>query len=367
MGKVAILADVHLGLGTRSDDIFWALNVVSEHCKRNNITEIIIIGDLFHDRESISVGVLCQAFDFFRQCKADGQTWIAFPGNHDMFLKHSWSINSLRPLSDHLTIIEDVKLLKLDDRRFWILPFIYSESAYMKILEHIETMYEPGDVLLTHIGVKSSTLNVCFLIQHWSFVDFSNSKFDRIYAGHFHLHHQVGRNVWYPGSLIPFKFDEGDSTHGFYEYDLVSGEHEFKDIWEVGSVISPNTPMPPQYYTILDQTILQEDCSHVKNNMLRIALTKHYSVSEKDELQTIASNLGAKRTTFLELNETKSHVSTVSDEDSDKLQLTDLFQEWVDSDNIEATSLQRNFLLRLDREIREAGDEIYSALSDDEV
>ncbi len=215
MSKIAITADIHFGVQGRTTDILWACKVLREYCKIFNISTVIILGDLYHNRSSIDIDIMCVTANFFEECaeKYD-QKWIVFPGNHDMYLRHSWEVTSLVPLRKHLTVIEDVKLLTLDDKRFWILPFIQHERSYMKVLKAIEQQYEKGDILLTHIGVRGAILNTCFLLKDWSHVEFEHSKFERVYTGHFHSSQNVNEKVWYPGSLIPFKFDEGDVPHG---------------------------------------------------------------------------------------------------------------------------------------------------------
>ena len=254
------VADVHLGYAGRSRDILWALGVVRRYCQEHGIDTIVVLGDLFHDRQHLSIEILCGAYDFFRAAKVEyGQQWIAFPGNHDMFLKHSWDINSIRPLGEILTIIDDVKLLTIDDKRYWILPFVYSESAYMRILERIEKQASKEDVLLTHVGVNNAIQNVCFLLQRWSMVTFIQSKFDRVYAGHFHLQQQVSTNLWYPGSIIPFKFDEGDHEHGFYVYDQDANEHEFVDVFAEGRRLEPAVFTPPQFHTFSAELLDSSD------------------------------------------------------------------------------------------------------------
>ena len=96
------------------------------------------------------------------------------PGNHDMPLRNSWEVNTLKPLNKLLTIIDEIKIIKLYDQRFWVVPFIHYESVYLQILEQIHKQYELGDVLLTHVGVHNATLNECFLIKNWSKVYFPN-------------------------------------------------------------------------------------------------------------------------------------------------------------------------------------------------
>lgn len=350
-------ADIHLDVGSKTADVLWALDVLRLYAAEQDIDTAIILGDLFHDRESVPIDAMCEAYLYFIKCKETGLNWIGFPGNHDMFQKHSWDFNSLRIFSKVMTVINGVKLLALDGRRFWILPFVYSESAYMEILGEIEKQYQSGDVLLTHIGVRSAELNRCFLLQDWSHVDFTKSKFDRVYTGHFHLHQQVGDNVWYPGSIIPFKFDEGDSSHGFLVYDLITRQHELIDIWEAGKRLKPDTTPPPQFCTYLDSLLGSKREEDVSNNMVRIMLTQETNQHERDTIRTKMMDLGARQVTFLENYEKEDEEATPCD---DAVPLEHLFSTWIDANPTKIKHLNRGVLLRMDAEVRQLGDEIYA-------
>ena len=223
MSKILITADVHFGLSGKLDDILWAMRTMREYAHNHKISTVCVLGDLFHDRESLNIEALSKSYQFFEEAHSKyNQNWIVFPGNHDMYLRNNWEINSLQTLERVAQVVEDIKLIKIDGRRFWIVPFVHYESVYMKILKAIEEKWKPGDVLLTHVGVNNATLNECYLLKHWSIVDFDQSKFDRVFTGHFHCHQNVGanQNVWYPGSPIPFRFDEGMVPHGFLVYNL---------------------------------------------------------------------------------------------------------------------------------------------------
>jgi len=356
MTKIAILADVHLGISNRQKDILWALNTIKKYCTKVNIQNIIILGDLFHNRQSLDIDVLCAAYNFFKDTKEHGQTWVAFPGNHDMFLKHSWDINSLKPLSEVLTIIDSVKILKINNCRFWILPFIYSESSYLKILQKIEQQYKTGDVLLTHIGVCAAKLNICFLLQQWNLIDLSLSKFHRIYAGHFHLKQQVGNNLWYPGSIIPFKFDEGDSPHGFYIYNTETNDHEFINIWDIGLEESP----APQYKNLHGDYLEEKKSEDIHNCNIRIAATKDYSPHEKQKIRERLVEMGARYVVFTDILREDDDVRLDPNEEGEAIKIEDLFEKWYDIDTRGTKELQRNLALKLNREIIQEGNEIYT-------
>ena len=355
--KIIIAADTHFGVQGRLDDILWSVRVMREYCRLADINTVIIAGDLFHDRKSIDIEVMSKTCDFFEETQEKfNQQWIAFPGNHDMFLRHSWDINSLRAMSKHMTIIEDIKILKINDTRFWILPFITYEKSYMRVLDKINEQYQEGDILLTHIGVKGAVLNSCFLLKDWSTVSFENSPFHRVYTGHFHCQQQVGENVWYPGSLIPFKFDEGNISHGFYVYDLDDDSHKFINIWKAGAKFFPDEPAPPQFLTITDDSIEQITSEDVSGNLVRIALSRDYAHSDKQEFKDHIINLGAKAVRWMQLKEKQTEIKP----QETALDNRDLFVTYVESDNKGTKELNLKILKKLNEDVMKEGDEKYA-------
>lgn len=348
-------ADIHLGTGSRLHDILWSMRTIKEYAVKHDIDTIVVLGDLYHDRDSLSIDVLCESFDFFREARKAGQQWIAFPGNHDMFLKHSWKYSSLEPLRDLITVIDDVKLLKLDDRRFWILPFIYSESAYMRVVSRINERYEEDDVLLTHIGVKTAIQNICFLLQSWSVVDFSKTKFDQVFSGHFHIQQNLD-NLWYVGSIIPFKFDEGDVSHGFIEYDLDDRTFEFVDIWKAGKEVGIDGSPPPQYKTFYDELIEEKTEKDVNNCIIRIAITRDYSPNEKNEIRQKFLDMGARKITFFDIIDKEINIEKITHY---TVPASRLFLKWLKQDEDNLASYNKGLLKKLNCEIMQEGDEIY--------
>jgi DNA repair exonuclease SbcCD nuclease subunit len=268
------------------------MDIIRKYANQNNISDVIILGDLFHDRVSLSIDVLNEVYDFLNLAVHDGQTWWSYPGNHDLYLKNSWKINSLHIFQKVINIIEDVQTINIGDVIFHILPFIHYESEYMRVLKDIEAKLDNSKkphILLTHIGIKGATLNQCFLLKNWSVVDFTNSTFDKVFAGHFHCHQDVGK-VTYPGGPIPFNFDEGAVEHGFIVYDTDTNTHEFIKTFEICKQFAP-LYKPPDYLTILDED-LPQSLDIVAGNNVRVMLTKAYT---NNELMTIKNTLRDKR------------------------------------------------------------------------
>ena len=352
---IALLADIHLGFSNRTHDIMWALNTMRNHYLKSGIDTIVILGDLFHDRSHVSIEVFNAAYDFFKESKEKfKQTWIVLPGNHDMFLKHSWKISSIRPLGEVVTVIDTVKILEVDNTRYWILPFIHSEAAYMQVLTRIEEQHKEGDILLTHIGVADSVKNICFLLQNWSLVSFAKSKFERVYAGHYHINQQVGKNVWYVGSLIPFKFDEGDSEHGTILIDR--NNHKFTSVWDAATNLGDNSKPAPQYHTFHESLLTNKTDSDV--NLIRIATSHDYTPQECHDVRHRLMDMGAIKVTFVNFD--KEKIDSTTSDIIEPIKMENLFQSWFDSDTKGTANLRRNLALRLNREIVTEGDEIYT-------
>lgn len=331
MSKVLITADLHFGLPKKLDDILWSVRTIREYAKQNDIEIVFVCGDIFHDRVNYNIEVLNAAYNFFDETRKMGQEWIAFPGNHDMPLRHTWSVNTLKPLNQVLTVIDDIKMLKIDDHRFWVMPFIHYESVYMKVLKNIEEQYEDRDVLLTHVGVNNASLNECFLIKHWSVVDFTESKFDRVFTGHFHCHQGVGerKNVWYPGSPIPFRFDEGMVPHGFIEYDLETQDVEFVEIFELGLLEGGR---PADYITVTDDMLEEIDIEDFAGDNVRVKLNRDYS---RDELLSMRKNLEDVGVQSVKLNKAKEEKVDLASGAKNSLSLyapEEMFNRWLEHD-----------------------------------
>lgn len=362
MPKIAICADVHFGVPGRLADIEWSMRTIREYCRLAGIEVIIILGDLFHDRRAIEIDVLNTAISFFEKAANEyNQEWVVFPGNHDMFLRHSWDINSLALLRKHLTVIEDIKLCQIYDQRFWILPFITYERAYVKVASKIQRMAHPDDILLTHIGVRGAILNTCFLLKDWSEVAFWKNEFYRIYTGHFHSRQQVNENIFYPGSPIPFKFDEGDVPHGFYVYDTVQRDHKFIDIWKAGSKFFPDETPPPQMITLDLPSLEGLDTSVVKHNLIRIAVDRDMTMNEKSSIRETLLQAGAKGVRWMDLTKKIQSQDIIS-----AAPTRDLFKSWVEQDEKGTQKLNKGLLYTLNQEIMTMGDQLYTVEAADD-
>ena len=95
--KIGCFSDVHIGL--YQDSSAWhniSLNFAEWASKKYldaGINDIIILGDVFHNRTEISVSTLDVAKKFFDYFK-DFNVYI-LAGNHDSFYKDNSKVNSI--------------------------------------------------------------------------------------------------------------------------------------------------------------------------------------------------------------------------------------------------------------------------------
>lgn len=319
--KVLITADVHYGIPGKTHHSNWAMKVIREYAAKKSIDVILVLGDLFHDRNSISVDALATVHDFFDVAvNKYNQRWVVLPGNHDLYLKNSWDVTSLKHLSNMIDIIGDVKLLNIGGRSFWVLPFIHYESVYMDVVKSINNKASTDDILLTHIGINGAKLNECFLMKNWSIVNFDDTKFASVFTGHFHCHQNVGK-AWYPGSPIPFRFDEGLVDHGFIEYDVDSNTFEFVKIFDNKHLITDECA--PDYLTITESQIE----SDFTNSHVRVCLDSDYTSNGLSELRSKLIGRGALSVKWMKAKQDKN-VDKINVDVTKK----DVFAKWLEYD-----------------------------------
>lgn len=336
--KIIISADIHFGVHGKCDDAITAMSAMTQYARSNNIETIFILGDLFHDRTSLKIDILYKVYQFFLAESKD-LNFITFCGNHDMYLRNSWKSNSISHLCKLITIVDGIRLIRVNEQRFWVVPFIHHEEVFMKALTAIEKQYEYGDILLTHVGVNNAVLNECFLLKNWNIISFEQSRFDRVFTGHFHCYQKVGENVWYPGSIIPYRFDEGVVDHGFLVYDIETRSHEFIKTFDICG-----DNRPPDYVTMVDDHI---DLSLASRNHVRIMLSRNYTNNEKSTIRTQLMDSGAIDVSWISPNEKDIEISkTINISNND---ISTLFERWLDHDK--PTKLDKALLSSLNTDI----------------
>jgi DNA repair exonuclease SbcCD nuclease subunit len=222
--KIGLFSDIHLGLGQGSDQ--WhniSLNFAkwaSEVFKNKGIEQILIPGDIFHNRSEIGVNTISvakQFFDYFKDFKLFIST-----GNHCCYFKNNSTINSI-------SILDGWSNIKIFDKTPAILS--YKDKKISMIPWGIEYDQIPeSDICIGHFEISSFYMNSFKVCEHGMESKDLFKKAPLIISGHFHKKddrkYDNGRIV-YLGSPYQHNFGDVGDARGIYILDLEKNELEF--------------------------------------------------------------------------------------------------------------------------------------------
>jgi DNA repair exonuclease SbcCD nuclease subunit len=255
--KIGCFSDIHLGLGQDSkewhDIVINFAEWASNEYKKNNIEDIIIPGDIFHNRSYISVETLSVAKKFFDYFK-DFNVYIS-TGNHDCFKKDTSDINSISILDGwkNINIAEnEIKQLETtNNKKICLVPWGVSLKDVPKT-----------DIIFGHFEIDSFYMNSYKLCEHGlSYKELFNHA-PLIISGHFHKKdHRKYENgeIVYLGSPYQHNFGDTKDSRGIYILDTTSNTFQF---------IENN--ISPKHYKITINEDLSEDI--IKNNFISLVI-----------------------------------------------------------------------------------------------
>ena len=222
--KIGCFSDIHLGI--YHDDKTWhdiILNFAkwaSDFYKKNNIKDIFIPGDIFHNRNEIGVETLHIAKQFFDYFK-DFNVYIS-AGNHDSFLKHESIINSI-------SIFDGWNNIKIIDKECLTVNTENKKICFVPWGTPIDEI--PNcDIIFGHFEINSFYMNnykVCEKGINSSDL-FKKSKF--IISGHFHkkdFREYKNGKILYVGSPYQQNFGDVLDERGIYIIDLDTENYVF--------------------------------------------------------------------------------------------------------------------------------------------
>jgi DNA repair exonuclease SbcCD nuclease subunit len=249
--KIGIFSDIHIGLGQDGKMYHeiclefgkWA----SEKFISNGINDIIIPGDVFHNRNEISVETIHTAkkfFDYF----SDFRIFIS-TGNHDCFFKNKSDINSISIFDGWKNIhviYEKPEILIFKDKKISLIPWGTDPSDLPN-----------ADVMFGHFEISSFNMNAYKICEHGLSSKMLLDKANFVISGHFHSkqtkEYKNGKIV-YVGSPYQQNFGDASEDRGIHILNLENNDLEF-----INNLISP------RYYKILSSD-LEKNIDNLKNN-----------------------------------------------------------------------------------------------------
>ncbi len=239
--RVAITADWHYddypnlvsamkgSVSSRVDDISKVVEWIAETSYKGKVDKLVILGDIFHKRDLISVPVFNRVVKNLRDLEFDFIDIIV--GNHDQTTKGSIT-NSLLALEFEggITTIHD--LISSDGNNLY-LPYQESYPALWSDRTPKNT------IIYGHCGITGSRMT-----------GFENAKnaeitpeelqLDKIaggFFGHYHIHQQIAKRAWYVGAPLQHSFRDVGNKCGFMIVEIEGGK--LGDIEFIENTFSP--------------------------------------------------------------------------------------------------------------------------------
>lgn len=240
MSELLFFTDIHIHSHKKSisriDDCLKVLEWVFETAEKNNIKDVLFLGDLFHDRQKIDVLVYQKTFEIFlkRQISKASFNIYLLIGNHDMYHRDRWDINSISPLNaiPGIKVIDKPETLDILGHKFDFMP--HAENP----LEDLSNFKGKREFLCAHLAVDGAKLNshgteADVIVEHdGEMVKVDKdcfSKWERTFLGHYHAPQQVSDTIEYIGSPLQLNFGETFQTKHICIFNPDTGERKYVD------------------------------------------------------------------------------------------------------------------------------------------
>jgi len=236
--RIWLISDTHFGV--RSNSREW-MNVIEEFFTQQLIPllkkeakpgDILVhCGDTFDSRQSINLYVMNKAIDIMEEITHIMPVYTII-GNHDIFMKYSNEINSMK-IFKHLknfTVLENPTMLETHEgKKLFFLPWVDDHAELSEIAKDPKNS---ADVMFCHADVKGLSFNRYVKVDHGAEVD-TFTGFHRVYSGHIH-YAQKHKNVRMLGTPYELTRSDSGNTKAIWRLDLTTDEEE---CWE--NVVSP--------------------------------------------------------------------------------------------------------------------------------
>lgn len=277
--KIACISDLHYGIHQNSD--VWhtiALNQATwfkQQLISNGIQDIIIAGDIFNNRNEISVSTLHVVNEIFKLWR--NFNIIIIPGNHDAFYKDRSDIHSLGLLGgwDNITVINEPITINAFERTIGFCPWA---ADFTKL--------KGCDVIFGHFAInnfKVTPVKICDEgVDSQALLDIA----PLVISGHFHY---ADERTYSKGVIkylgCPYEMYWGDygDKKGIYFLDLLKLKFEF-----IENTISPKHKKLMLTELIAAGTIPDYWATEIQNNIVSFVIDKNV---DPDKLTLISNKI----------------------------------------------------------------------------
>lgn len=274
MSKVLLFSDIHIHAHRKSSErlehCLEALRWVFDTAIERNITEVLFLGDLFHDRQKMDTYGYVKTYDVFEEYLYNNPKFNLYllVGNHDMYFFKRWDISSVKPLRAFptVTVIDKPCTLGIGKHAVDFLPYTHNPSQDLAKIES-----PAHELLCAHIAVDGAKLNLHYSthsevqVEHDGDMVIVGSNvyadWDQVFLGHYHGAQNIGTNAEYVGSPLQLSFGEAFEEKHIVIYDLDTKNKEYvKNNFSPVHFIIPaedrsNYPLEGNYVKLLTEDL----------------------------------------------------------------------------------------------------------------
>jgi DNA repair exonuclease SbcCD nuclease subunit len=325
------------GMNSRLADCISCVQQVREYALENDITEILFLGDLFHERRHINVQAFNAVYDEivkFKQLKLDLYMLV---GNHDQASRDG-TTHSLHGLYDKAHVIGEPKWISTKSG-ISILGIPYMEDKeQIKSLISQAPKYTKNRLFLGHLGVQGMRVGSDFVYSNpfdVSVDDLSCSEFDRGFMGHYHeAMQEISSNFMYVGAPLQHSWSDVGQERGFLVYDLDSDEVTMVPL------------KAPKFIQVKESRL--KNFKYLEGNFIRITSNRIWDELEKQELRdsSNARSIEVEVTLPEQANEDVPRISL-----NPSMAPIELIKTYVKSDLVDKYDLDENYLIQIASEV----------------
>lgn len=278
MSKAIIFSDLHLHSHKdridRLEDCLDVLHWVFNKAKENNCKHIFFLGDLFHERSKIDVLNYLRTFEvFMKHMIEDAQDIDLYllVGNHDMYHKTRWDVNSIKPLTaiPRCHIIDKPTTTIINNRRIDWMPHTENPIEELTKFEK-EVDGHLKSLMFAHISVDGAKLNLVYGTKSDVIVEYDNEmipvnvdlfdSWDHTYMGHYHGAQNINDKVEYVGSPLQLSFGEAFENKHIILIDLETLNAEYIE-----------NDFSPQHF-LIDPKDIKDENYKLDGNFVRVVV-----------------------------------------------------------------------------------------------
>jgi DNA repair exonuclease SbcCD nuclease subunit len=227
--RIWLISDTHLGV--RSNSREWMDNIesyfrnffiptVKEHYQPGDV--LVHCGDVFDSRQSINLYVMNKGIEIFEDLAEILPIYMII-GNHDIFMKSSNEINSLRIFKNNprIHVFEEPEKVRFGTRTALMMPWRDGHEAESEVLNNPENY---ADLVFCHTDIRGFTFNKTQRVEEGNDVD-TFKNFQKVYSGHIHWA-QSFKNVRMLGSPYQITRSDNGNTKSVWLLDLENLEEQ---------------------------------------------------------------------------------------------------------------------------------------------